>query len=278
MEAKGKITVKRIAMYTGLVLLAILWLIPVFTVIATSIKSKQDFFSGMGLFEIPKSPSFKNFSDAISGGLGKYMLNGLVVSALKVPLGILIEAMAAFAITRLRIRHRTAIFVFFLVGMMLPMQIALVPLNIMFSRTGLTNSYFGLFIVYLGFGISFGILILRGFMKSIPKEIDEAACIDGCSRFRLFWNVILPITKPAIASLFILDFLATWNEYLLASVLMIDNDRKTVAAGLMTFVGEHGTDYGLLMAGVLITVVPVLIVYLFCQKYFVEGVSGAVKS
>ena len=157
------------------------------------------------------------------------------------------------------------------------MQTALVPINVIYSKLGLLNTYWGLLYVYIGFGISFGILILRGFFNGIPKDIDEAAYIDGCSKWQLFYRIIFPIAKPAIATLVITDFLSTWNEYLLASVIINDNTMKTVPVGLMTFVGEHGTDYGYLCAGVLISVIPVLVVYLFFQRYFVEGMSGAIK-
>ncbi len=115
-------------------------------------------------------------------------------------------------------------------------------------------------------------------MLGIPRELDEAAYIDGCNKWQLYSRVILPISKPAIATLFITDFLSTWNEYLLASVIINDNSKKTVPVGIMTFVGEHGTDYGYLCAGVLVSVIPVVIVYLIFQRYFVEGMAGAVKS
>ena len=177
-----------------------------------------------------------------------------------------------------RLRAELDRFVFFLIGMMLPMQTALVPINIIYSKLNLLNTYFGLFYVYIGFGISYCILIMRGFMLGIPKDIDEAACIDGCNKWQLFYKIILPIAKPAIATLFITDFLSTWNEYLLASVIINDNAMKTVPVGIMTFVGEHGTDYGYLCAGVLVSVIPVMVVYLIFQRYFVEGMAGAVKS
>ena len=114
------------------------------------------------------------------------MKNDLIISCLKVPLGIFVGAMASFALTRLNIKHRIGIFVFFLIGMMLPMQTALVPINIIYSKLNLLNTYFGLFYVYIGFGISYCILIMRGFMLGIPKDIDEAACIDGCNKWQLF--------------------------------------------------------------------------------------------
>jgi raffinose/stachyose/melibiose transport system permease protein len=277
-ELKMKI-LKRSLLYLFLIIFALIWIVPIFTIVATAIKSRQDFFSGVSLFAMPENIAWSNFPNAfIKGRLHVYMKNGLIISTLKVPLGIFIQALAAFAMTRLNIKRKTGWFIFFIIGMMLPMQTALVPINVVFSRLNLLNTYFGLFYVYVGFGISFGILILRGFFLSIPKDIDEAAYIDGCSKWRLLWNIILPIAKPAVATLFIMDFLATWNEYLLASIIINDNSKKTVPVGIMTFVGEHSTDYAFLCAGVLMSVIPVLIVYLIFQRHFVEGVAGAVKS
>ncbi len=279
MEGKTKKIAKKIALYVILILLAVIWVVPMFTLVATAIKSQSDFYSGIGLFELPDNIAWDNFINAITQGrLLTYMKNDLIVSCLKVPLGIFVEALAAFALTRLKVKHKTGIFVFFLIGMMLPMQTALVPINVIYSKLGLLNTYFGLFYVYIGFGISFGILILRGFFNGIPKDIDEAAYIDGCNKWQLFYKIILPVAKPAIATLVITDFLSTWNEYLLASVIINDNTMKTVPVGIMTFVGEHGTDYGYLCAGVLLSVIPVLIVYLIFQRHFVEGMAGAVKS
>lgn len=279
MEGKQKKIAKKILHYAVLIILALIWIVPMFTLIATALKSKQDFYSGISLFKLPEKIAWSNFINAIvKGRLFIYMKNDLIVTCLKVPLGIFIGALAAFALTRLKIKHRTGIFIFFLIGMMLPMQAALVPINVIFSKLKLLNTYFGLFYVYVGFGISYAILILRGFMKGIPKDIDEAAYIDGCNKWQLFIRIIFPISKPAVATLLITDFLSTWNEYLLASVIINDNAKKTIPVGLMTFVGEHGTDYGYLCAGVLISVIPVIIVYLVFQRYFVEGMAGAVKS
>ena len=120
-------------------------------------------------------------------------------------------------------------------------------------------------------------MVLRGFFKTIPSELDDAAKIDGCSRFQLLFRIILPIAKPAIATLFIMDFLGTWNEYVLASAIINDNKMKTVPTGLMNFVGENFTDISLLSSGAFISIIPVLIVFLIFQKNFVEGLSGAVK-
>ena len=277
MSGKGKKRFFAVLKYVILILLAVIWLIPVFTLVFTAIKSKQDFFTG-NLLSLPSHVEWSNFTNAMTKGrMFLYMKNDLIISCLKVPLGIFVSAMVSFAMTRLHLKNRTGWLVFFLIGMMLPMQIALVPISIIYNKLHLINTYFGLFYVYIGFGISFMVLVTQGFMKSIPKAIDEAAYIDGASHWQTFIQVILPISKPALATLFITDFLSTWNEYLLASVIINDNDLKTVPVGLMTFVGEHGTDYGYLCAGVLVAVIPVMIVYLIFQNYFVEGMAGAVK-
>lgn len=278
MHGKGKKIALKTIHYLVLFILAVIFVIPVFTLIATALKSKGDFYSGLSLFQLPEEIAWSNFYNALTKGrLFTYMKNDLIITCLKVPLGIFVGALAAFALTRLNIKHRTKIFVIFLIGMMLPMQAALVPINVIYSKLNLLNTYFGLFYVYVGFGLSYAILILRGFMKGIPADIDEAAYIDGCTKWQLFIKIILPVSKPAVSTLFITDFLSTWNEYLLASVIINDNKMKTVPVGIMTFVGEHGTDYGYLCAGVLISVIPVLVVYLVFQRYFVEGMAGAVK-
>ena len=279
MEGKSKKILNKVLLYVLLAVLALIWIVPIFTLVATALKHKKDFMSGLSLFQLPAEIAWDNFSNAITTGrLLTYMKNDLIISFLKVPLGIIIGSLAAFALTRLNIKHKVGWFVFFLIGMMLPMQTALVPINLIYSKLHLLNTYFGLFYVYVGFGLSYCILIMRGFMLGIPTDIDEAAYIDGCNKWQLYTRIILPISKPAIATLFITDFLSTWNEYLLASVIINDNAKKTVPVGLMTFVGEHGTDYGYLCAGVLITIIPVMAVYLVFQRYFVEGMAGAVKS
>lgn len=279
MDAKKIKIAKKTLFYIVLILLALVWITPIFTVFSTALKSKKDFFSGMSLFQIPEEICWENFVKAFTRGrLFMYMKNGLLICLVKVPLGILVESLAAFGITRLDLKHKTRWFIFFLFGMMLPMQVALVPLNVVYNRMGWINTYHGLLYAYIGFGISYGILIFRGTMRGIPRELDEAARIDGCNKFQLYKDIIMPVAKPAVATLVIMDFLSTWNEYLLASVIVNDTKMKTVPVGLMTFVGEHGTDYGLLCAGVLICVIPVMCVYMFFQRYFVEGISGAVKA
>ena len=228
--------------------------------------------------QLPEKLLWSNYHDAWEQGrLALYIKNGLIVTCIKVPISIFISSMLAFALTRLNIRGSRAIFMFVLIGMMLPQQVALIPMNIIYSRAKLTNTYFCLILTYLGFGIPLATLVFRGFMTGIPKDLDEAARIDGCGNWRLYWSIIMPLSKPAIASALIMDFLYTWNEFMIQSVLITTDSMKTVPNGLLSFFGEFTVDYGLLNAGVLISVLPVFIIYLMFQKFFVSGIAGAVK-
>lgn len=261
--------------YLVLVLLSVFFILPVIFVAFTALKSNAD-LSANTFYSFPKELMWSNFAEAWNM-IKHYMGNSLLISIVKVPLGILINALAAFALTRLRFKWATGMFIFILIGMMVPMQATLVPLNMMLNAVNLNNTYPGIIFVYLGFGIPFGILVLRGFMLAIPRDLDEAAVIDGCNELDKFFRIIVPITMPAIATLFILDFLATWNEFLLAQIFITKESMQPITAGLLSFQGQHSTNYTLLNAGVLISILPVMVVYVFFQKYLISGMVGAVK-
>lgn len=263
--------------YVVLIILAAIFLIPVLFIAFTALKSKGDLMTSP-FYALPSQFHWENFSKAWNqGNMGLYMKNTLIICLVKVPLGILIEALAAYSLTRMVFKWNNVLFAFFLVGMMIPMQATLVPLNIFLNKTNLVSTYPGIFLIYVGFGIPFGILILRGFFRTIPKEIDESAVIDGCGEMGKFLRIILPLSMPAVATLVIFDFMATWNEFLLAQIFITKDSMRTITTGLMAFKGEHTADYTLMNAGVLISIVPSLIVYLLFQRYFVSGLAGSVK-
>ncbi|GIP19212.1 putative ABC transporter permease protein YurM [Paenibacillus montaniterrae] len=268
---------RKVVHYAVLIILAILFLLPLVFIFFTAVKSNADLAS-KPIYAFPAKIHWENFVKAWDQGkMSMYMKNTLFICLVKVPLGILIEALAAFALTRLKFRWSIPMFSFFLIGMMIPMQATLVPLNMLLNAIHLKGTYPGIFLIYLGFGIPFGIMILRGFFRTIPKELDEAALIDGCSDMGKFLRIILPLSMPAIATLIIFDFMATWNEFLLAQIFISDQSMRTITLGLLAFRGDWSTDYTLMSAAVLISVLPVMIVYLLFQKYFVNGLAGSVK-
>ena len=269
--------IKQTAFYLSMIILVVGWLAPIFFIVITSLKGMNEFYS-KSVFSLPAVIRWENFSDAWQlGHLSTYIKNSSIITVCKIPLSILLESITAFSLTRLKLKHSNLLFVFFLVGMMIPLQVLLVPLNIAITRLHLINTYLGIIIIYTATSMPFGILVMRGFFRTIPIAIDEAARIDGCSNLRLYWDVLFPIARPAVATLVILEFLATWNEFLFASLFITDNEMRTIPQGLLQFFGEQGAQYPLLSAGILLSVIPVALIYAFFQRYFVEGMAGAVK-
>jgi raffinose/stachyose/melibiose transport system permease protein len=273
----GRTPIPRIAFYAGLSLFALLWIAPVFILVFTSLKTAQDFSHG-GTFSLPKQFEWANFTRAWDVGIRIYFMNSLVMTLVKVPVGVFIAALAAFALTFLRLPGERWIFTFFIVGLVVPIQMTLVPLTLLLRSVDLIDSLYGLFWLYLGFGLPFAILVMRGYMRSIPRELVDAALIDGCSWFSVFWRIVLPLSKPAVVSLLIFDGISTWNEFILAQIFLRQNTNRTLPLGLVNFQTEFSTAYELLAAAQLITIVPLVIVYLFFQRYFVDGLSGSLKS
>ena len=169
------------------------------------------------------------------------------------------------------------IFTYILIGLIVPVQMTLVPLTLLMNALNLIDTLTGLTILYIGFGVPFGVLVMRGFFRTLPTAIIEAARIDGCSWFRIFYRIALPLALPAVISLCILDGVATWNEFILAQIFLRSDELRTLPLGLVQFSTQFSTQYDQLAAAVLIAVVPIVILFLFFQRYFVTGMGGAVK-
>ena len=267
-----------IGLWISLGIVALIWLIPFVFIVFTSLKTNAELFRGSP-FMPPLQPAWENFSAAWeTANFSRYALNSFIIAIIKVPIGIVIASMAAFALTRLRFRYQKGLLLLLVLGTMIPVQIALGPIFRIVLSLGLLNTYLGILLPYIAFGLPFHIFLMQGFFKSLPKELDEAAYIDGCSKFTLYWRVILPLSVPILAAIFILDFVATWNEFGIALVILQSQEMWTIPLGLMGFQGQFSNQFGQLNAGILISIIPALIVYLMFQRYFVSGLAaGAVK-
>ena len=275
---ESRITPGRIALWIGVLVAAVIWAIPVVFMLFTSLKTQAAIFS-TSAFAPPPQLAWSNYPDAIrQGNLLNVAKNSAIIALVKVPLGLLVSSMAAFALARLRVPWGQALLTLLVLGTMVPIQVALAPLFRIVLSLGLLNTYPGVILPYLAFGIPYQIFILYGFLRAIPRELDEAARIDGTNNFQLYWRVILPLARPALAALFILDFVATWNEFAIALVILQSKDAWTVPLGLQGFNTQFSSSYGPLTAAIAMSILPVLAVYLLFQKYFVEGTfAGAVK-
>ena len=267
-----------LALWITLVLIAVIWIAPFVFIFLTSLKSSAEVMSSSA-FAPPLDPHVQNYEGAWDNGrFSTTLVNSTIISFVKVPLGLIISAMAAYALARIRLRWKKALLIFVLFGTMIPFQVMLAPLFTLVNSLGLIDTYVGIILPYLAFGVPYQVFILQGFFRAVPKELSEAALIDGASHITVFRRIFLPISLPVLAALLILDFVSTWNEFAMALVILQDSAMWTLPLGLMAFQGQFSSDYGQLNAAIVMTVLPAIIVYLIFQRYFVSGLtSGAVK-
>lgn len=267
-----------VGLWVTLIVIALAWVAPALFIVSTSLKSTAD-VTATGAFTPPSEMFFSNYPSAWERG--RYdvtFVNSLIITLVKVPLGLAISAMAAYTLARVKLPGSRALFALMLFGTMIPFQVMLAPLFTLVNSMGLLNTYIGVWLPYIAFGVPYQVFILYGFFKEVPQELSEAALIDGASHFTTFRRIFLPISLPVLAALLILDFVSTWNEFAMALVLLLDGKNWTLPLSLMAFQGQFGNDYGPLNAAIVTTVFPAVIVYLMFQRYFVGGLtSGAVK-
>jgi raffinose/stachyose/melibiose transport system permease protein len=267
-----------VVLWLILIGIAVVWIAPFVFIVFTSLKANSTVM-GSSAFAPPTSLEWLNYSAAWARGrFTTTVFNSAVITLIKVPLGLFISAMAAYALSRIQLPGRRAIFLLVLFGTMLPFQVMLAPLFSLVNSFGLINTKVGIILPYLAFGVPYQVFILHGFFSEVPKELSEAALVDGASHFTIFRRIFLPISLPVLAALLILDFVATWNEFAMALVILQDNSTWTLPLGLMSFQSQFQSDYGQLNAAIVMTVLPATIVYLIFQRYFVSGLtSGAIK-
>jgi raffinose/stachyose/melibiose transport system permease protein len=267
-----------VVLWIVLLALAVVWIAPAIFIVATSLKSTPDVMN-TGAFTPPTELFLDNYPLAWErGNYSTTFVNSVIITVVKVPLGLLLSAMAAYALARVDLPAKKALLALVLFGTMIPFQVMLAPLFSLVNSLGLLNTYPGVWLPYIAFGVPYQVFILHGFFKEVPKELSEAALIDGASHFTTFRRIFLPISLPVLAALLILDFVATWNEFAMALVLLLEGRNWTLPLSLMAFQGEFGSDYGPLNAAIVTTVFPAVVVYLIFQRYFVGGLTaGAVK-
>lgn len=273
----GKINVKRFSIYTILILFAIVNVYPIFWMVMNSFKTAQDFSKNkLGL---PEKFIFQNYIDAWNtANFQDFFINSMIVSVTAVIITVLFGALAAYFLSRFSFKMNRLIYGFFIFGLLVPIHATLVPMFIFMQNIGLLNTRLALILPYVAFNLPITIFLLYSFMKSFPKDIEESAIMDGASILRIFWSIILPMSKPAIATVTILSFINNWNEFVFALVLINDSALQTLPLGLQNFAGQYSTNYVAQMSGLTMALIPILIVFLFLEKEIVKGMTaGAVK-
>jgi len=241
-----------------------------------ALKTQQTVFTDMSL--IPKEMHWNNFYLAwTKGNFGVYFLNSLIYTVCVVVGIVLISSLAAYAFSRLRFRGRKFLFYMFLAAMMIPIPGSFVALFVLLNKLHLRDTALGYILCMISVGLSVSIFLLKTFFDKMPRELEDAARIDGCSKLGIWRHVALPFAKPALAVVVVFNALNVWNEYVLALIIFDSKNLMPLQRALMMFRGEFLTNYPLLMAGLTIAALPIIIVYLFMQKYIVKGVTSQVE-
>jgi ABC-type glycerol-3-phosphate transport system permease component len=265
---------KTVRLAKHLILLAVgaLWVAPLFWMISTSFKSEKEIFT-FPLHWIPWEATLENFRTTFEKThLLLWLKNSFVIMLAEVVVGWTIWAMTAYAFAKIRFKGRNVLFLIVLSTMMIPGQVTLIPTYLMLNLFGLINTVTGVVLPQLSAAV--GIFLLKQFFEGIPNELSEAARIDGCGHFRIFWTIVLPLAKPAVFALMIFISLRSWNDYLWPLIVLQDTDKMTLPVGLASLQGTYGvTSYGVLMASSLLASLPILIILILFQDRIIKGVA-----
>ena len=254
-SAHKKAILGKVIVYAILILIAVVMIIPFLWMLSASIKSDREVFQMNPFVWIPANPKWDNYLT-------------LIVTFLQ----LLTSSFAAYSFAKLDFRHKNGLFLAYIATIAMPWQVYMVPQFIMMRRMGLNDKLLAM--ICLQAFSAFGVFMMKQFYEGIPDDLCEAARIDGMSEYRIYASIMLPLSKPALSTLTIFTFVATWNDYLGPLIYLKSQEKKTIQLGLKMFISQYSSDYGLIMAGSVLSLIPVLIVFLVLQKYFVEGVAS----
>jgi raffinose/stachyose/melibiose transport system permease protein len=268
----------KIMLWILLLLVAFGQLFPLIWLVDFSFVNSNDFFSS-GILKWPSPPEWTNYINAwVDGKFSKYLFNSILVSTVTIILTVFLSLSLGYAFTRMKWKLRSLFFTIILLGIMIPIHATLLPNFAIFKTLGLTNSYLGLILPYTAVSVPLGTFILSGFMRSIPSAVEESAVMDGCSIYRMVFQIIMPLTAPALVTVAITTFLNCWNEFIMAATFLSNDALKTLPFAVMNFAGQYSSDYGSQFAVMVLTSIPAIIIYAIFNEQITKGVTaGAVK-
>ncbi|MGM0778071.1 MAG: carbohydrate ABC transporter permease [Bacillota bacterium] len=273
MSNRSREMLKRIPLYAFLILGSIGMLVPFVWMISSALKPNNEIFTSPPTF-LPKDANWGNFITAWnSGDFTQYFINTSIISVLTTVITLFICSLAGYTFAKFNFMGKKLLFLLFLGTMMIPMQVIMIPIFLMMSKIGLLNSYWSVILPLVA--NAYGVFLMRRFMSTIPTELMEAARIDGCSEFRIFWQIILPLTKPALVTLGILTFLGAWNEFLWPLIMLDSPDMMTLQVALTQFQGQYEVKWNLLMAASALSMIPIALIFIVFQRYLVEGIASS---
>lgn len=263
--------------YAVAVTVALLVLVPLVATVVNGFKANADLL--LHPFGLPKAWVWSNYTSVLtSGSFWRQMFNSTIVMAATAAGVVTLASMPAYVFARMRFRGREWLFNFFTLGLLFPIAVAILPLYISLRQLSLIDNLWGIILPQVAFGLPGNILILRGFFSTIPRELDEAAAIDGCSAFGYFWRILLPLMRPALAAVAVLTMVMSWNNFFLPLLVLNSETLYTLPLGIQQFQGQYGTDWGRVLAFVSLSLIPTIGFYLLAERQIVAGLTaGAVK-
>lgn len=274
MKSKHKnAIVSKVIIYVILILMALVMIIPFIWMLSASIKSDREVFQMTPFVLIPDNPKWTNYKDIWTKiPLATFVKNTVFLTLVVTILQLLTSSFAAYAFAKLEFKHRKQLFLAYIATIAMPWQVYMVPQFIMMRKMGLNDKLMA--IICLQAFSAFGVFLMKQFYEDIPDSLMEAARIDGMSEYGIYAKIMLPLSKPALSTLIIFTFINTWNDYLGPLIYLKSESKKTIQLGLKMFISQYSSDYGLIMAGSVLSLIPLIIVFLIFQRYFVEGVAS----
>lgn len=263
--------VRRVLFYLLLIIIAVVMLVPFLWMVSTSLKEQYDAVKIPPVW-VPIPPRWQNYIDLFTQQpMLQFMLNTIKIVFFVVLGQLFFSSLAAYSFARIKFQGRTVMFFFYIATLMVPGQVTMIPTYLMFAKVGFTDTHWAL--ILPAFFSAFGVFLLRQFFMSLPKELEEAAEIDGCNPFTTYWRIMLPLIVPAMLTLGVFTLMNTWNDYMGPLIYLSTPEKYTMTLGIAYFKGIYTTQWNLVMAGSVLSVIPILIAYLCAQKYFVEGIA-----
>lgn len=262
-----------IAKYVLLTMFTLTWLLPVFATLLTSFRTMDDITIN-GFWSIPQAFSFDKFSEAWKQAhIRQYLLNSFIITIPSLIGMLFFSSLSAYSLARFKFKGNLFVYFVYVAGTMLPFQILLLPVFRLTNELGLYDTYGALILIHIAFQLGFCTFVMRNFMRTVPSEILDAARVDGCGEFRIYWQIMLPLSLPSLAALATLEFTWVFNDFLWALILLQSDSLRPVTAGLATLRGQYVTDWPLITAGALLATLPTVLVFVFLQRYFIQGLT-----
>lgn len=269
---------KQIITYTLLILWALIQLLPLYWMFTFSLKSNREIFNNF-MLALPEEWKWDNYSRALEvGNIGRFFMNSAIVAIATIALTVISAILATYALFRMKWRGQKQAYALVVLGITIPIHSAILPVFLVLGKLHMTNSYWALILPYTAFGLSMAIMVSASFMESIPRELEEAACIDGCNVYRIMWKIIFPMMKPCISTVAIFTFMSSWNELMFAVIFISDARYKTITVGIKELCGSYTTQWGPIGAALVMATFPVLLIYAFFSEKIQQSMAaGAIK-